>query len=127
MRCGIDHGAGPHRAYRLPLRHVPALGRRPADDGPLRRRPADRRARAVSVYKSSDWAERAFCGHCGTHLYYRLVPADEYVVPAGLLQQKPALRFVEQIYVDAKPPYYRFADQTRELTEAEVLAKYGVN
>lgn len=81
---------------------------------------------AVAVYKSSDWAERAFCKHCGTHLYYRLVPANEYVVPAGLLQQKPALRFVEQIYVDVKPPYYRFADQTRELTEAEVLAKYGV-
>ncbi|MDY6983113.1 MAG: GFA family protein, partial [Pseudomonadota bacterium] len=28
----------------------------------------------VKTYRSSDWAERAFCGTCGTHLYYHLLP-----------------------------------------------------
>ena len=78
----------------------------------------------VTVFKSSDWAERAFCAKCGTHLYYRLVASDEYVVPAGLLTQAPPLEFQEQIFIDHKPAYYAFANQTSELTEAEVFAKY---
>jgi Glutathione-dependent formaldehyde-activating enzyme len=26
----------------------------------------------LKVYQSSEWAERAFCGECGTHMFYRL-------------------------------------------------------
>jgi len=37
----------------------------------------------ITVYQSSDWAERAFCKHCGSHLYYRLLATGEYFVPAG--------------------------------------------
>jgi len=38
----------------------------------------------LKVYKSSEWAERAFCGDCGTHMFYRLLATNEYFVPAGL-------------------------------------------
>ncbi len=80
---------------------------------------------AVAVFKSSDWAERAFCAKCGTHLYYRLIPANEYAVPVGLFQDGTAFRFTEQIFIDKKPHYYTFSDQTSQLTEAEVFAKYA--
>jgi hypothetical protein len=82
-------------------------------------------AEDVSVFKSSDWAERAFCSKCGTHLYYRLIPANEYIVPAGLFQIGTEFKFREQIFIDKKPPYYEFSNQTTQLTETEVFAKYA--
>jgi hypothetical protein len=33
--------------------------------------------------------------------------------------------FTEQIFIDRKPAYYDFANQTVTLTEAEVLAKFA--
>ena len=41
----------------------------------------------VKTYPSSEWAERAFCADCGTHLYYRLKATGEYFVPAGLFAE----------------------------------------
>lgn len=32
----------------------------------------------LSVYDSSEWAQRSFCKVCGTHVYYRLKGSDEY-------------------------------------------------
>lgn len=78
----------------------------------------------IKVFSSSDWAERAFCCHCGTHLYYRLIPHNSYSVPVGLLSPQQPFVFTEQIYIDCKPPYYSFANQTAELTEAQVLEKF---
>ena len=77
----------------------------------------------LKVYKSSEWAERAFCGECGTHLFYRLVPKNEYFVPAGLFQNQVEFEFKEQIFIDMKPSYYEFANKTVNLTQAEVFAK----
>jgi hypothetical protein len=79
----------------------------------------------LKVYRSSDWAERAFCGECGTHLFYRLVPTQDYFVPAGLFADDQPFEFTEQIFVDRKPHYYDFANQTVNLTEAEVFAKFA--
>lgn len=80
---------------------------------------------SVSVYDSSAWAERGFCSKCGTHLFYRLKGSGEYAVPAGLFDDQSDLVFEEQIFVDCKPPYYAFANDTRNMTEAEVFAKYA--
>jgi hypothetical protein len=77
----------------------------------------------LKVYKSSAWAERAFCGECGTHVFYRLLPSNEYFVPAGLFQDEGEFEFKEQIFIDRKPSYYEFANQTVNLTESEVFAK----
>jgi hypothetical protein len=78
----------------------------------------------LKVYQSSEWAERAFCGECGTHIFYRLLPTNEYFVPAGLFQDGVEFEFKEQIFIDRKPSYYDFANQTSNLTEAEVFAKF---
>ncbi|MBF2098862.1 MAG: GFA family protein [Gloeomargaritaceae cyanobacterium C42_A2020_066] len=79
----------------------------------------------LKVYRSSEWAERAFCGECGTHMFYRLVPTGDYFVPAGLFQDGPEFGFKEQIFIDRKPSYYAFANETANLTEAEVFAKFA--
>ncbi|MBD2078212.1 GFA family protein [Phormidium sp. FACHB-592] len=79
----------------------------------------------LKVYKSSEWAERAFCGECGTHLFYRLLATNKYFVPAGLFQNEIEFEFKEQIFIDVKPGYYEFANQTLNMTEAEVFAKFA--
>jgi hypothetical protein len=73
----------------------------------------------------SAWAERAFCSQCGTHLYYRLIPANEYILSVGLFQDGPEFQFREQIFIDRKPSCYEFANATSKLTEAQVFAKYA--
>ncbi len=78
----------------------------------------------IAVYPSSDWAERAFCKTCGTHLYYKLLPTGEYFVPAGAIDSND-FEIGSQIYIDRKPHYYAFANQTPMLTEQEFLAKYA--
>jgi hypothetical protein len=79
----------------------------------------------VTAYKSSDWAERAFCSKCGTHLYYRLIPVNEYILSVGLFQDGVAFDFQEQIFIDRKPSSYAFSNHTENLTEAEVFAKFA--
>ena len=77
----------------------------------------------VGVYKSSAWAERGFCKRCGTNLFYRLSETRQYVLPVGLFDG--SFEFTSQIFIDAKPDYYSFANETRNMTGAEVFAKYG--
>jgi hypothetical protein len=79
----------------------------------------------IKVYKSSEWAERAFCGECGTHIFYRLLSTNEHFIPAGLFQHGIEFEFTEQIFIDKKPSYYEFTNQTLNMTEAEVFAKYS--
>jgi hypothetical protein len=78
----------------------------------------------IGVYASSEWAERAFCKQCGTHLYYRLHASGEYFVPAGAFETQD-FDLASQIYIDKKPAYYDFANRTPTLTEAEVIAQYA--
>lgn len=79
----------------------------------------------VSIYSSSDWAERAFCKRCGTHLFYRLKDASFWNFPAGLFKETEGFQFHVQIFVDSKPACYDFANKTLMMTEAEVLAKFS--
>lgn len=79
----------------------------------------------IGVYDSSEWAQRGFCKQCGTHLFYRIKGSNEYVLPVGLFaDQQDEFELTSQIFIDHKPSYYRFANQTKDLTEAQVFAKY---
>ena len=42
----------------------------------------------ITEYASSEWAHRAFCARCGTHLYYRLQATGKYFVPAGVFDSQ---------------------------------------
>lgn len=80
---------------------------------------------SISVYNSSEWAERGFCKHCGTHLFYRLKNTDFCNFSAGLFKEVENFKFHMQIYTDAKPACYEFANKTEMMTEAEVIAKFS--
>jgi hypothetical protein len=79
----------------------------------------------VTAYDSSEWAQRGFCSQCGTHLFYRLKESSQYHVPIGLFDDRGGIVFESQIFIDEKPDYYSFANETTNMTAAEVFAKYG--
>lgn len=79
---------------------------------------------SVSKYQSSEWAERGFCANCGTHLFYLLKPANQYHLPAGLLDIDSEYSFTHQIFIDEKPEYYCFSNETQNMTGAEVFAHF---
>jgi hypothetical protein len=81
-------------------------------------------AENISTFASSEWAERGFCRHCGTHLFYLLKPTSTYFVPVGLVGGAD-WNFDHQIFIDEKPPFYTFANETTNLTGAEVFAQYA--
>ena len=79
----------------------------------------------VSRVRSSDWAERGFCAQCGSNLFYRIVERDDYQVAAGLFDDQSMLRLSLQVFTDQKPAFYEFANQTKMMTEAEVVAMFA--
>ena len=79
----------------------------------------------VSVYASSDWAERGFCRQCGTHLFFRLKATGDYSVPIGLFEDDEQLEFRHQVFVDERPSYYEFSNRTKNMTGAELIAKFN--
>lgn len=81
----------------------------------------------IAVFDSSDWAERGFCKQCGSHLFYRLKDSGEMEIPVGLFESDiDDLNFELQVYIDHKPDYYSFANQTETMTEQQVIEKYAV-
>lgn len=63
-------------------------------------------------YASSDRAERGFCGHCGSNLFWK--PLKEMpariCIMAGTLDTPTHLRMIEHIFVGDKSDYYTLAD-----------------
>lgn len=81
----------------------------------------------VTVYGSSDWAERGFCRHCGSHLFYRLKEGDHYAIPVGLIDAGEAWTFTSQIFIDEKPSFYDFANETTKMTGKEVFEAFATS
>lgn len=77
-----------------------------------------------SRYQSSEWAQRGFCPKCGTHLFYLLLPTNEYILSAGLFQDQP-FTLSSEIFIDEKPGYYDFSNQTKKLTGQQIFEMYA--
>lgn len=90
-------------------------------DGPV----AFEGAENIGVYKSSDWGERAFCKSCGSILYWRMSGVEHFAVSAGALDDQSALTFTSEIFIDDKPGYYAFANDTHKMTGEEVVAAFA--
>ena len=80
----------------------------------------------ISVYKSSDWAERGFCKKCGSHLFYRF-HGNQHMMLAGSLDNNDDFSFETQYFIDNKPSFYSFAEKTNDLTGAEVAEQMGLS
>ena len=80
---------------------------------------------SISVYSSSEWAERGFCKNCGSHLFYRLKASQEHMVAAGLFDDQEHFVFESQVFIDKKPSFYSFSNKTKDMTEAEIFEMFG--
>lgn len=78
---------------------------------------------SITVYASSAWAERAFCGTCGSNLWYRFVPTGHRSFLAGLFDLPPGIGIERQIFVDEKPDWYDIAQDSPMLTGPECIAE----
>ena len=79
----------------------------------------------IGIIQSSDWAERGFCTRCGSNLYYRIRELESYQMAAGLFDDPSNLRLSLQVFIDQKPHYYDFANETRSMTSQEVIAAFS--
>lgn len=79
----------------------------------------------VSVFDSSEWADRGFCKKCGSHLFYRIKSTGQYIFAAGILERADGLVFDHQVFIDEKPGYYGFENPTQNMTGAEVFAMFA--
>ena len=79
----------------------------------------------IRVYQSSEWAERGFCNKCGSHLFYRLKQNNQYFIPVGIFDSSEGLVFDHQVFIDEKPEYYSFANETKNMTGAEVFELFA--
>lgn len=78
-----------------------------------------------TVYQSSDWAERGFCATCGTHLFYHLLPTDEYMLSAGIFGDETRFNLTNQVFIDEKPDFYTFANDTPTMTGDALFAQFS--
>jgi hypothetical protein len=83
----------------------------------------------VKSFASSDWAERAHCGTCGSPLWYHLTTpgTDFHAVSAGLFDNAAGFPLTKEIYVDRKPEGFAFAGDHVRMTEAEFVAQLGAS
>ncbi len=79
----------------------------------------------LSVFSSSDWAERGFCNQCGSHLFYRLKANNQYFMLVGVFDDFKEFVFDHQIFIDQKPSFYCFANETKNMTKTEFLAQFA--
>jgi hypothetical protein len=77
----------------------------------------------VATYRSSKWAERAFCGNCGSNLWYHFIPGNHHSFLAGLFDLPEDFAIEQQIFVEEKPHWYDYAQDTPMKTGPEIIAE----
>lgn len=86
-------------------------------------------AENITVFPSSDWAERGFCSTCGSSLYYRVTAPGPHQgtfhIGMGALDDPSGVTLTEEIFTDAKPKGYAFAGELKGMTGAEVFAMFS--
>jgi hypothetical protein len=60
----------------------------------------------IKTYVSSEKAERGFCSHCGSSIYYKLrKQGSDYEIALGVLDDEPNYPVNANIYCSAKPKW----------------------
>ncbi|MEM7695682.1 MAG: GFA family protein [Pseudomonadota bacterium] len=80
---------------------------------------------AISRFKSSEWAHREFCKHCGTNLFWRLEGGGHISINAFAIDNPPEGALTTEIFVDEQPDCYRFAGETTRMTGADIQALFA--
>ena len=79
----------------------------------------------VKAYDSSAWGERLFCSNCGSTLVWQTKDKSHQSVAAQAFDDPAAFAFAMEIFIDQKPDNYEFANETKKMTEAEIMAMFA--
>ncbi|MDO7213965.1 GFA family protein [Acinetobacter nosocomialis] len=80
----------------------------------------------LSVFNSSEWGERGFCNACGTIIFWRTKDHSYCNINAFSLNEPvEGLHLDMEIFIDSKPDFYNFQNDTKKLTGAEVVALFN--
>lgn len=78
----------------------------------------------VTAYASSGFAERVFCGTCGSHLWFRDTDDEApYEFAPGIFAGAHDFPLISEIYVDRASAYARLAGDHRTATRADYEAR----
>lgn len=78
---------------------------------------------SLGRYRSSGWAERGFCKSCGSSLFYRMVEDDRYMMAVGSFDDQSRFELAFQVFIDEKPGFYSFAQETATSTGDDFFAR----
>lgn len=78
----------------------------------------------ITEFDSSEWARRGFCNKCGTHVYYQLKETGEFFLSTGTFDDESGFELDSQLFIDRKPGFYHFGNDTKNLTAEEVYALF---
>lgn len=83
----------------------------------------------LTVWKSSDRGERAFCKTCGSSMYCRITAPGPmegvYHFGAGTLQDWKDIVLDKEIFIDRKPQGYAFHGDTKKMTADQMFALFA--
>ena len=78
----------------------------------------------VTVYRSSEWAERAFCPKCGSTLWYGTVHDGARHLAAGLFPNAGGAPLKLEFFADMCPSGYAFAGDHKRLSTEQTIAMF---
>lgn len=79
----------------------------------------------VRIFRSSDWAERAFCETCGSALWYMTRHDEVRQLAAGLFDDAAGNTLKLEFFADKRPDGYAFTGDHRRMSEAETLQMFA--
>lgn len=79
---------------------------------------------SIKVFRSSEWAERAFCSECGSTLWYSTVHDGARYISAGLFDNAGDADLALEYFSDNCPQGYTLAGDHKRMTEAETIAYF---
>ncbi len=82
---------------------------------------------AIRTYRASEWGERAFCGTCGSTLYWRMQRRQISSLAVGLFDDQTGMRVTEEIFTDNRPDWLPHWPDAAQSTEVEELAKLAAH
>ena len=79
----------------------------------------------VEVFRSSEWAERAFCRTCGSTLWYGTVHDGARNLSAGLFDNAGGAALKIEFFVDECPQGYTFQGDHKKLNTKDTIALFA--